>query len=160
MLVVKNPPANTGDIRDDRNTGLIPGSPGPLEEGMATHSSILSRRIPWTEEPGRLQSIGSQRVGNNWSVLAPTHMIRRWKLSSFHCLDYRCSRNLLKVLELVNQIWTQCSPSPNAVCSFYLQAYAWINTWKTNNWVSTCDYIKKRCDYNLITYDSFQRVYI
>ena len=33
----------------------------PLEEGMATHSSILSWRIPWTEEPGRLQSRGSQR---------------------------------------------------------------------------------------------------
>ena len=34
----------------------------PLEEGMATHSSILALRIPWTEEPGRLQSMGSQRV--------------------------------------------------------------------------------------------------
>ena len=34
----------------------------PLEEGMATHASILARRIPWTEEPGRLQSMGSQRV--------------------------------------------------------------------------------------------------
>ena len=34
----------------------------PLEEGMATHSSILAWEIPWTEEPGRLQSIGSQRV--------------------------------------------------------------------------------------------------
>ena len=34
-----------------------------LEKGMATHSSILAWRIPWTEEPGRLQSIGSQRVG-------------------------------------------------------------------------------------------------
>ena len=34
----------------------------PLEEGMATHSSILSWRIPWTEEPGRLQSRGSQMV--------------------------------------------------------------------------------------------------
>ena len=34
----------------------------PLEEGMATHSSILAWRIPWTEEPGRLQSMGSQRV--------------------------------------------------------------------------------------------------
>ena len=41
-----------------RNTGLIPGSGRPLEEGMATHSSILAWRIPWTEEPGRLQSIG------------------------------------------------------------------------------------------------------
>ena len=38
------------------------GREGPLEEDMATHSSILAWRIPWTEEPGRLQSIGSQRV--------------------------------------------------------------------------------------------------
>ena len=37
----------------------------PLEEGMATHSSILAWRIPWTEEPGGLQSIGSQRVGQS-----------------------------------------------------------------------------------------------
>ena len=40
----------------------------PLEEGMATHSSILAWRIQWTEEPGRLQSIGSQRVGHNWAT--------------------------------------------------------------------------------------------
>ena len=39
---------------------------------METHSSILAWRIPWTEEPGRLQSIGSQRVGHNWSDLAHT----------------------------------------------------------------------------------------
>ena len=38
----------------------------PLEEGMATYSSILAWRIPWTEEPGGLQSIGSQRVRHNW----------------------------------------------------------------------------------------------
>ena len=37
----------------------------PLEKGMATHSSILAWRIPWTEEPGRLGSLGSQRVGHN-----------------------------------------------------------------------------------------------
>ena len=36
-----------------------------LEKGMATHSSILAGRIPWTEEPGRLQSMGSQRVGHD-----------------------------------------------------------------------------------------------
>jgi len=36
-----------------------------LEKGMATHSSILAWRIPWTEEPGRLQSMGSQRVRHN-----------------------------------------------------------------------------------------------
>ena len=39
------------------------GGEDPLEKGMATHSSILAWRIPWTEEPGGLQSLGSQRVG-------------------------------------------------------------------------------------------------
>ena len=39
----------------------------PLEEGMATHSSIPAWRIPWTEEPGRLQSMGSQSVRHDWS---------------------------------------------------------------------------------------------
>ena len=39
-----------------------PGWDDPLEEGMATHSSILAWRIPWTEDPGGLQSTGSQRV--------------------------------------------------------------------------------------------------
>ena len=37
----------------------------PLEKGMATHSSIIARRIPWTEEPGGLQSVGLQRVGHS-----------------------------------------------------------------------------------------------
>ena len=37
----------------------------PLEEGMATHTSILAWRIPWTKEPGGLQSLGSQRVGHD-----------------------------------------------------------------------------------------------
>ena len=41
------------------------GQEDPLEEGMATHSSVLAWRIPWTEEPGRLQSTGLQRVGHD-----------------------------------------------------------------------------------------------
>ena len=41
------------------------GTEDPPEEGMATHSSILAWRIPWTEEPGGLQSMGSQRVGHD-----------------------------------------------------------------------------------------------
>ena len=46
--MVKNPPANAGDTRDE---GLIPGlGRSPLEKGMATHSSGLAWRIPWTEE--------------------------------------------------------------------------------------------------------------
>ena len=50
---------NAGDL------GLIPESGRPPGEGNGTHSSILARRIPWTEEPGRLQSIGLQRVGHD-----------------------------------------------------------------------------------------------
>ena len=42
----------------------------PLEEGMTTHSSVLAWRIPWTEGPGGIQSMGSQRVGHNSSNLA------------------------------------------------------------------------------------------
>ena len=45
----------------------------PLEEEMTTHSSILAWRIPWTEEPGRLQFIGSQRVRHDQSNLAQEH---------------------------------------------------------------------------------------
>ena len=58
-LVVKNSPANAGDTRDMVS---IPGWGRSLEKGMATHSSILTWRIPWKEEPGGLQSIGLQRV--------------------------------------------------------------------------------------------------
>ena len=45
------------------------GQEDPLEKGMATHSSILAWRIPWTEKPGGLKSVGSQRVGHNWITL-------------------------------------------------------------------------------------------
>ena len=41
------------------------GQEDPLEKEMATHSSTLAWKIPWTEEPGRLQSVGSQRVGHD-----------------------------------------------------------------------------------------------
>ena len=41
----------------------------PLKKGTATHFSILAWRIPWTEQPGRLQSMGSQRVRHNWVTL-------------------------------------------------------------------------------------------
>ena len=41
------------------------GREDPLEKEMATHSSTLAQRIPWREEPGRLQSMGSQRVGHD-----------------------------------------------------------------------------------------------
>ena len=56
---VKNPPA----IRESWVQSL--GWEDPLEKGTATYSSILAWRIPWTEEPDGLQSMGSQRVGHD-----------------------------------------------------------------------------------------------
>ena len=54
-----------------------------LEEGMATHFSILAWRIPWTEEPGRLQSWGQQRVGHNWSNLSCMNTCLSWAPESW-----------------------------------------------------------------------------
>ena len=56
-LGLSNPPANAGEMQD-----RSPGREDPLEEGMATYSGILAWRIPWTEEPGGLQPVRSQRV--------------------------------------------------------------------------------------------------
>ena len=56
--MIKNPPASAGDV------GLFPGLGRFPGEGNATHSSILAWRIPWAEEPGRLQSTGSQESDN------------------------------------------------------------------------------------------------
>ena len=64
--VVKNPAASAGDPRKPR---LIPGPGRSLEREMATHSIILAWEIPWTEEPGGLESLGSQRVGHDWACI-------------------------------------------------------------------------------------------
>ena len=65
-IVVKNPSASAEDVRGLQSLG----QEDPKEEGMTTHPSILAWRIPGTEEPGGLWSIGSQRVGHDWSDLA------------------------------------------------------------------------------------------
>ena len=59
---VKNLPA----VPETRVRSL--GQEDPLEKGMATHSSILAWRIPWTEEPGGLQSMGLQRTGQDYTA--------------------------------------------------------------------------------------------
>ena len=58
---IKNPPA----MQETWVRSL--GQEGPLEEEMTTHSNILAWSIPWTEEPGRLQSTWQQRVGHDWA---------------------------------------------------------------------------------------------
>ena len=83
----------------------------PLEEEMATHSSILAWRIPWTEEPGGLQSMGSNRIGPNWAT--NTFFLLIVTLSIFSCVywpsdivlitQYLCKLLLGKmVLSMIN----------------------------------------------------------
>ena len=64
------------------------GREHPLEEGTATHSSILAWRIPWTEEPGRLQSVGLQRVGHDWVT------------------KHRTARNRNRLTEIGTDLWS------------------------------------------------------
>ena len=60
--LIKNLPAYA------RDAGLIPGFEDPLEKEMAIHSNILAWEVTWTEEPGRLQSMGLKRIGHNLAI--------------------------------------------------------------------------------------------
>ena len=60
------------------------GQEDTLEEKMATHSSVLAWRVPWTEEPGRLPSVGSQRVGHEWATNTLTVSVSKMS-SGFIC---------------------------------------------------------------------------
>ena len=82
---VKYLPATAGDA------GLIPGSWRSPGTGMATHSSIHVWRIPWTEGPGGLQSVGLQRAGHDWAI--NTHSV------------YRLNKQ-------GDNIWSCCTPFP------------------------------------------------
>ena len=70
------------------------GREDSLEKSMATHSSILLRRIPWTEKPGRLQSIGLQRVGHDWSN-STTHVV-----DLQCCISFRCTAKWLLCIHI------------------------------------------------------------
>ena len=90
--VVKNPPANQ-ETQETWFRSL--DQEDPPREGMATHSNILTWQVPWTEEPGGLQSMRLQRVGHNWAhphARAHTHT-----QTHTHIVDLRC--NILVVYE-------------------------------------------------------------
>ena len=77
---VKDPPSSFTGWKDDP----LERKEDPLEKRMATHSSILAWRIPWTEEPGGLQSIGSERVRHDWRDSAHTHTATWKDLETYH----------------------------------------------------------------------------
>ena len=73
VQLLKYPPANAADPRD---TDLIPGWEDPPEEEMATPSSVLAWRIPWTEEPGGLWPTGLHRVRGDLTEHRTSHAFR------------------------------------------------------------------------------------
>ena len=91
--------------------GLILGLGRSLEKEMATHSSTLAWKIPWTEEPGRLQTMGSQRVRHDWVIPYGPHKFRYFPkangefmdLPIFHVRDthflYYCFKTLSCIME-------------------------------------------------------------
>ena len=116
MLGVKNPPDNAGDKRE------VGSTPGLGRSPRGRHSNplhILAWRIPWTVEPGRLQSTGSQRVWHNWNDLSCTKLAKWLNMDVFkiylfiwlHCVlveacgIFSCSLRDLAAWELLFAAW-------------------------------------------------------
>ena len=97
----------------------------PLEKEMAIHSSILAWRIPWTEKPSRLQSIGSQRVGHDWAT-SPSCTYRQvsceWSpLSSDASGSWNVSRG-----EDLSEMWTLSQLILSTVRTEILERHGWV----------------------------------
>ena len=105
--VVKNPPA-----MQEMQEMLVQSLSweDPMEEGMATHANILAWRIPWIEEPGRIQSIGSQRVRHDWSNWACTHplVLEQFvkRLSLLYWIFLQCCVCVYIYTHIYKYIWT------------------------------------------------------
>ena len=89
-----------------------------LEKGMATHSSILAWRISWTEEPGSLQSMGSQRVGHNWATNTHAHTHTHTHTHTHSLTHSHC--NLSQHFSLLGQYQTIQKPLESSVLTGYL----------------------------------------
>ena len=79
------------------------GSEDLLEGEMATHSSILAWRISWMEEPGGLQSMGSQRVRHNWVINSMTHILNSAQSINVTSMNYP--------IFISNKVFSSCFPS-------------------------------------------------
>ena len=74
------------------------GQEDSLEKEMATHSSTLAWKIPWTEEPGRLQSVGSQRRGQDWVTSLSKYLISNFMLVAYWNCIYLANTVLLSII--------------------------------------------------------------
>ena len=112
--VIKTLPANAGDARD---TSLIPGLGRCPEKEMTTHSSILAWKIPWTEEPGGLQCMESQRLRHDWAC------------------TYVCMRQKKKSTSVI-RIW--CQSTEEIGSNMYIIRYMFLDLSYTH---SICKYV-------------------
>ena len=128
-----------------RNCSRRPGF-DPLEKGVAIHSCILAWRIPWTEEPGRQQSMGSQRVGRDWATNTFTetryllrYVMSRWWHWSFLVWWYLLGSSTVKLLIFFVQLYfleegilrLQIACPPQTLTNFSIMCRPW-------QWVVIC----------------------
>ena len=107
------------------------GPKDPLETGMATHFTVLAWRIPWTEEPGGLQSMGSQRVRHDWSNLAYMHiqysMVWIQPNFLFYSITTRHLKWVLSSFDFINSLAINIlTQSPLASAGNWFQHLLWI----------------------------------
>ena len=119
----------------------------PLKEGLATHSSILARRIPWTEKPGRLQSVGSQRFGYDWSDLACMHvplvLLINWKSIKLNksVILFFCKCNKLFIENCVYSLEKKKKKAIVSVYKMFLNSNCIFETETCYDQTLVCTYI-------------------
>ena len=115
--MVKNSPANAGDLRDAGSTLGLGRSPGG---GHGNHSRVPAWSIPWTEEPGGLQSRGSQRVRHKWGDLAQEHqttsLVSRDLLAYWYFHGVHGSCSCPPILKAVNVVFVKLEVLPSEFC--------------------------------------------
>ena len=109
--MLKNPPT----VQEPRVWS--PGQEDALEKGTATHSSILASRISWTEEPGGLQSIGSQRSGHDWVTNTHTYKITgNWDAGLFPSFNIKESMSMLNMPSKLSVQFSSVAQSCPILC--------------------------------------------
>ena len=111
-------------MRETRVRSL--GWEDPLEKEMATHSSILAWRIPWTEQPSRLQSMGSQRVGHDWATSHTPFNSSTTGLKAFWNRPLECRSKLIRKRDSGEiQSWVRALPPQQLTTGLRVSASSW-----------------------------------
>ena len=128
-LIFKSPykelgfPGGSDSKESAHNVGWSLSQGDPLEKEVATYSGILAWRIPWTEEPGRLQSMGLQRVRHNWETNTHTHAVADVSKKS-HTTD------------LFFFFFILFYKFPEWVCQSFSKGHPWVSCQFSGNWKS------------------------